>query len=157
MKVLQFGFDVDDVAGAIEYNPHNYINNCYVYTGTHDNDTLHGWFMDMPKARKKLIRTYLSDHYTPDEQMYKKLIDLAMMSAARVCIIPAQDWLGLDNSARMNQPGTVKINWRWRLLPGQLTREKGREVLQVTKRFGRANWDALNRLKPAEKKAAIKK
>ena len=156
MKVLQFGFDVDDVAGANEYNPHNYINNCYVYTGTHDNETLHGWFMDMPKARKKLIRTYLSDHYTPDEQMYKKLIDLAMMSAAGVCIIPVQDWLGLDNSARMNLPGTVEINWRWRLLPGQLTREKGREVLQITKRFGRANWDALDRLKPAKKKAMHK-
>ena len=69
---------------------------------------------------------------------------------------PVQDWLGLDNSARMNLPGTVEINWCWRLLPGQLTREKGREVLQITKRFGRANWDALDRLKPAEKKAAHK-
>ena len=146
MKVLQFAFDVEDTAGASEYFPHNYNNNCFVYTGTHDNETLHGWFMGMPKAQKKVIREYLSDHYTPDEQMYQKLINLSMMCAAKSCIIPVQDWLGLDNSARMNTPGTVKTNWRWRLLPGQLTRELGKEILQITKRFGRANWEALDRL-----------
>jgi 4-alpha-glucanotransferase len=102
--------------------------------------------MDMPKAQKKVIRQYLSDDYTPDAQMYQKLINLSMMCAAKSCIIPVQDWLGLDNSARMNTPGTVEANWRWRLLPGQLTRDLGKEVLQVTKRFGRANWDALDRL-----------
>lgn len=155
MKVLQFGFDVQDVGGASEYLPHNYNNNCCVYTGTHDNETLYGWFMGMPKARKKLIREYLSDFFTPDEQMYRKLIDLSMMCAAKSCVIPMQDWLGLDNSARMNTPGTVKNNWCWRMLPGQLTRELGREVLTVTKRFGRANWDALDRKKP-EKKACAK-
>ena len=57
-----------------------------------------------------------------------------------------QDWLGLDNSARMNTPGTVDANWSWRLLPGQITEELGEEVRNVTKRFGRANWDALNAL-----------
>lgn len=57
-----------------------------------------------------------------------------------------QDWLGLDNSARMNTTGTVDANWSWRLLPGQITEELGEEVRNVTKRFGRANWDALNAL-----------
>ena len=57
-----------------------------------------------------------------------------------------QDWLGLDNSARKNTPGTVDANWSWRLLPGQITEELGEEVRNVTKRFGRANWDALNAL-----------
>ena len=57
-----------------------------------------------------------------------------------------QDWLGMDNSARMNTPGTVDANWSWRLLPGQITEELGEEVRNVTKRFGRANWDALNAL-----------
>ena len=57
-----------------------------------------------------------------------------------------QDWLGLDNSTRMNTPGTVDANWSWRLLPGQITEELGEEVRNVTKRFGRANWDALNAL-----------
>ena len=89
--------------------------------------------------------------------MYKKLIDLAMMSAAQTCVIPLQDWLGLDNSARMNLPGTVKTNWRWRMLPGQLTGALGKEVLKVTKRFGRANWDALDRMKLAKKKVKNEK
>lgn len=57
-----------------------------------------------------------------------------------------QDWLGLDNSARMSTPGTVDANWSWRLLPGQITEGLGEEVRNVTKRFGRANWDALNAL-----------
>ena len=157
MKVLQFGFEVNDEGGANEYMPHNYNNNCYVYTGTHDNETLYGWFMGMPKTRKKVIREYLSDDFTPDERMYKKLIDLAMMSAAQTCVIPLQDWLGLDNSARMNLPGTVKTNWRWRMLPGQLTGALGKEVLKVTKRFGRANWDALDRMKLAKKMAKNEK
>ncbi len=157
MKVLQFAFDVDDTAGASEYLPHNYSNNCYVYTGTHDNETLYGWFMGMPKAQKKVIREYLSDDFTADEQMYKQLIRLAMMCGAKTCIIPAQDWLGLDNASRMNTPGTVRTNWSWRLLPGQLTRELGREVLKVTKRFGRANWDALDRLEKAKKRVRMTK
>ena len=151
MKVLQFAFEVEDTGGASEHAPHNCNNNCYMYTGTHDNETLYGWFMGMPKARKKVIREYLTDWYTPDEQMYKKLIDLSMMCAAKTCIIPMQDWLGLDNSARMNLPGTVKTNWRWRMQPGQITKELGKEILAVTKRFGRANWDALDRLAAKKK------
>ena len=151
MKVLQFGFEVEDVGGVNEYMPHNYNPNCYMYTGTHDNETLYGWFMGMPKARKKVIREYLSDDFTPDELMYKKLINLAMMSTAKTCVIPLQDWLGLDNSARMNLPGTVKTNWRWRMLPGMLTKELGKEILTVTKRYARANWDALNALEDKKK------
>ena len=86
--------------------------------------------------------------------MYKKLIDLTMMSAADTCIIPIQDWLGLPNTARMNTPGTVDVNWSWRLDGALLTEEVQKEVLAVTKRYGRANWDALNPKKPekAEKK-----
>jgi 4-alpha-glucanotransferase len=112
---------------------------------------MYGWFMGLPKARKKLIREYLTDDYTPDEQMYRKLVSLAMMSAAKTCIIPLQDWAGLDNDARMNCPGTVEINWSWRMTAGMLTKELAREILTVTKRFGRANWDALNALEAKKK------
>ena len=76
--------------------------------------------------------------------MHEKMIALAMMSAAKDCIVPIQDWLGLDNSARMNTPGTVDINWSWRLLPGQVTDELAEQILTVSKRYGRANWDAIN-------------
>ena len=151
MKVLQFAFDRADIGGANDYLPHNYNNNCVVYTGTHDNEAIHGWFMGLSKEDKALVRDYLGDHDTPNKWMYKQLIAMAMRSAAKDCIIPAQDWLGLDNTSRMNAPGTVGVNWSWRLLPGQMTDELAQEILTVTKRFGRANWDALNRL---EKKAA---
>ena len=154
MKVLQFAFDPADVGGASEYAPHNFNNNCFMYTGTHDNETIHGWFMGMSKVQKKTIREYLSDSFTPDEEMWRKLVDVSMMSVAKTCIIPLQDWLGLSNSARMNTPGTTQNNWTWRLLPGMLTAKLGKEVLTVTKRFGRANWDALNAL--AEQKKAAK-
>ena len=82
--------------------------------------------------------------------MYKKLIRLAMMSCARICIVPLQDWMGLDNTARMNTPGTVDINWKWRLLPGQIPEGLEEEIMEVTKCFGRLNWDAVNRTETAE-------
>ena len=151
MKVLQFAFDKDDIGGGNDYLPHNYNNNCVVYTGTHDNEAIHGWFMGLSKENKEFVRDYLGDHDTANKWMYKKLIAMAMRSAANVCIIPAQDWLGLDNTSRMNAPGTVGVNWSWRLTPGQITDELGEEVLIITKRFGRANWDALNRLEKAQK------
>ena len=151
MKVIQFAFDAADVGGANEYLPHNYGNNCVVYTGTHDNETIHGWFMGLDKTTRDHVRTYIGDEATPLKKVYKKLINLALMCAAKDCIVPIQDWMGLDNSARMNAPGTVNINWSWRLLPGQITEELGQEMLVATKRYGRANWDALNALEKAEK------
>ena len=153
MKVLQFAFDEADIGGANEYLPHNYEPNCVVYTGTHDNETVAGWFAGLSKSQKDQIRDYLADHDTPNKRMYQKLIHAAMISCARICIIPIQDWLGLDNSARMNLPGSVDANWCWRLPPQLLTEETESHILAVTKRFGRANWDALNRAEKAKEAA----
>ncbi len=146
MKVLQFAFDTEDTGWANEYLPHNYDPNCVVYTGTHDNETLAGWFSSLDKQGRDHIRYYMGDTHTPIKHMYKKLIRLAMMSCARICIVPLQDWMGLDNSARMNTPGTVDINWKWRLAPGQIPDGLEEEILEVTKCFGRTNWEAVNRL-----------
>ena len=150
MKVIQFAFSSADVGGSNEYLPHNYGNNCVVYTGTHDNETISGWFAGLDKVERDHVRDYLGDHATPIKRIHEKLIGLAMMSAAKTCIVPIQDWLGLDNSSRMNVPGTVDVNWSWRLLPGQVTDELGESMLAMTKRYGRANWDALNALKEEE-------
>ena len=144
MKVLQFAFDETDIGGANEYLPHNYGTNCWVYTGTHDNETLAGWFAGLTKGQKNWVREYLEDYRTPGKEMYRRLIGRAMSSTAVSCIVPVQDWLGLSNDARMNVPGTVDFNWSWRLLPGQLTPELAEEMQKVSKRFGRANWDALH-------------
>jgi len=144
MKVLQFAFDRDDLGGSNDYLPHNYNNNCVVYTGTHDNATVNGWFLEMSKEDKNVIRTYLDDFHTANKWMYKKLVTVAMSSAANACVIPMQDWLGLDNTARMNTPGTVGVNWNWRMLSGQTTDELAMDVRTVTQRYGRANWTALH-------------
>lgn len=153
MKVLQFAVDPADTAGSNDYWPHNYNANCVVYTGTHDNETVAGWYAGLDGAAKKQIRDYLCDYYTPDAQMYQVLINLAMASVARDCIVPIQDYLGLGNEARMNKPGTVGFNWRWRLKPGQVTGGLAEEMLALAKRTGRANWDAVNS-KPSKKAEA---
>lgn len=144
MKVLQFAFNPADIGGANEYLPHNYGKNCVVYSGTHDNETVAGWFQGLSKEEKTFVRDYLDDHATANKWMFKRLITLAMGSSADTCIIPIQDWLGLDNTARMNTPGTVDVNWSWRLTPGQLPQALAREVRAVSMRYGRANWDTLN-------------
>ncbi len=144
MKVVQFAFEVEDIGGANEYLPHNYDNNCVVYTGTHDNDTAYGWFSNLDKATEKYVRAYLRYNDTDAKDIHLKLIDLAMMCCAKMCIIPMQDWLGLDNSAKMNTPGTAGINWGWRMKAEQITPELEEEILGRTKLYGRANWDALN-------------
>jgi len=141
MKVLQFGFDVKDVGAGNDYLPHNYNNHCWVYTGTHDNAPIAGWISGLKEEEMTLVRNYLDDHITPDDQLWKKMLNLAMMSAADTCVIPVQDYLGLGNNCRLNTPGTVGINWRWRMKADALTEELKEEILTRTRRYGRLNWD----------------
>ena len=142
MKVLQFAFGADDIGGANDHLPHNYRNNCVAYTGTHDNETLAGWVKTRTKKDLVYIRTYLGDQTTPDEELHERLIDLAMMSCADTCIIPMQDYLGLGNTCRMNQPATVGKNWKWRMKKGAFTAKVQKNVLARTMRYGRMNWEA---------------
>ena len=140
MKVIQFGFDINDGGKTNDYLPHNYDRNCVVYTGTHDNETVAGWYKGLKKKEKLLLREYLDDYHTEDAVFYKSINRMAMASVANTCILPLQDVLGLDNSARMNQPSTVKTNWRWRMAADMLTKEAQKELLELTKRYGRFNW-----------------
>jgi 4-alpha-glucanotransferase len=141
MKVLEFAFDSRDTGSANDYLPHNYIENCVAYTGTHDNETIVSWFDTIMKEEREAARQYLCDQHTPKKYLYKSFIALVMRSTAKSCIIPMQDWLGLDNSARMNKPSTVGINWRWRVSEEVLSEELQEEILQVTRRYGRMNWN----------------
>ena len=78
-------------------------------------------------------RDYLYDYTTPETQLTRaRTIALIFRSAAATCIIPMQDWLGLDNSARINKPSTVGENWRWRLKRGQLTPKLQKEICSIT-------------------------
>ena len=140
MKVIQFGFDVNDLGKTNDYLPHNYDRNCVVYTGTHDNETIAGWFKGLKKKEKQLLRDYMDDNHTPDAEFYRAINRMAMATTANICILPIQDVLGLGNEARMNQPSTVMTNWRWRMNSDMLTKDAQKELLELTKRYGRFNW-----------------
>ncbi len=119
MKILQFAFDN---GAANEYLPHNYeTTNCLVYGGTHDNETLMGYFGGKKKKELKYLMDYLN--ISKKKQIPEAMLRVAYGSVAATAIFQMQDILGLDNSARMNLPSTVGTNWRWRLLPEQFTQE----------------------------------
>ena len=141
MKVLEFAFDSRDSGSASDYLPHNYPVNAVAYTGTHDNETLTGWFDSISQEEQQMARDYLWDSRTPKEKLYQSFIALAMRSAAKYCVIPMQDWLGLGNDCRINTPSTVGTNWRWRLERNQLTPLLGQQIRSATKRYGRMNWN----------------
>ena len=140
MKVLEFAFDSRDSGSANDYLPHNYTENAVVYTGTHDNETVVGWFETICTEDRSLARNYLCDYYTPEEEIYKPFIALAMSSVAKWCIIPIQDYLGLDNTCRTNKPSTLGCNWRWRARKALLSEQLQKEILTQTLRYGRMNW-----------------
>ena len=141
MKVLEFAFDSRDSGSANDYLPHNYSENSVAYTGTHDNETIVGWFDSITDEERTAAREYLCDLYTPKKQLYKSFIALVMRSNAKCCIVPMQDYLGYDNGCRMNTPSTVGKNWRWRLTEKELTKELQEEILGMTLRYGRMNWE----------------
>ena len=138
MKVLEFAFDSRDTGAAADYLPYNYNSNCVVYTGTHDNETLQGWFKSINEEEIKLVRDYLAAEKTPLKELHKPMIRAAMSSVAATCIIPMQDYLGLDNSARTNKPSTVGQNWRWRVDAKALTPALAKEIYKSAKIYGRA-------------------
>jgi 4-alpha-glucanotransferase len=108
MKVLQFAFDGDP---KNLYLPHHHETDSVVYTGTHDNDTSLGWFNALDAGQQAMVRGYLANS---QEEMPWLLIRAALMSVARLCMVPMQDFLAMDSGQRMNRPGTDNGNWKWR-------------------------------------------
>ncbi len=135
MKVLLFAFGEDLPTNP--YIPHNLPRNCLAYTGTHDNNTIRGWFEgdEAPEDKKRLLRYLGRD--VPLEELHWELIRLLMMSAANTVIFPIQDILGLGGEARMNRPATLEGNWQWRLRPDLLTPDVARKLLEMTEMYGR--------------------
>lgn len=131
MKILQYAFFEGDTGNL----PHNYIKNCVVYTGTHDNETIVGWYKNLDEKSKDRLHSYLASDGT---DIHWKLIRLAMASVANFAIFPMQDCLGLDNNSRMNTPSTVGgDNWRWRLQTQQIDNELIRILSYLSKIFER--------------------
>lgn len=138
MKVLEFAFDSRDSSDASDYLPHNYDKNCVVYTGTHDNETVLGWLGSIEGDEKQNVRDYLDRPDDSNRELAYQLVRLAVSSVADLCVIPIQDYLGLDNRARINQPSTLGKNWKWRLKKKDLKKETAREILHLMKLYGRA-------------------
>ncbi|HHT9105735.1 MAG TPA: 4-alpha-glucanotransferase [Candidatus Wujingus californicus] len=136
MKILQFAFGQD-----LPTNPyilHNHVKNCIVYTGTHDNNTIRGWYeKEISIEDKERLFRYLGREVSVEE-IHWVLIRLAMMSVANTVIFPMQDILGLDEKARMNRPSSAEGNWLWRLLPEQITILLIQRLREMTEIYGRA-------------------
>ena len=108
MRILQFAFDGQN---NNPYLPHNFVPHTVVYTGTHDNDTTVGWWQSLDEGQRDYVRRYLG---ISGSDIQWELIRAASISVAAVSIVPMQDVLGLDTSARMNCPGTADGHWEWR-------------------------------------------
>ena len=144
MRILQFGFGGDTKNLDL---PHNYIRNCVVYTGTHDNDTTVGWYTSVAGAgstrdreqierERKLCLDYLN---SDGREIHWSFIRALLSSVADTAIVPVQDLLGLGTEARMNLPNSTSGNWAWRLKSGALTDEIGARLKKLTEVYGRGN------------------
>lgn len=137
MRVLQFAF----ISGPDNpHLPHNYVRNCVVYTGTHDNDTTVGWYMSrLDSAEAAYARQYL---HTDGRDIAWDLIRTAWASVAHTAIAPLQDLLRLGTEARFNFPGRASGNWAWRFRREDLTDKLGEELAQITYVYGRCRIKA---------------
>lgn len=134
MKVFELGFDSRDGNGS-EYLPHNLIQNCVAYAGTHDNDTVQGWLLTAPEEDAKYACDYFgvgdrsNAHWTIMKALWATVADLT--------IIQAQDLFGLGSESRMNQPSTFGSNWRWRAMPGVFTPKLAEKLRSNMKLYAR--------------------
>ena len=126
MLVMQFGFDEDDPT-----SPHrleNHAEHRFVYSSTHDSDTVRGWLETAPPTARERFG---------DDDGWWRFVELTLSSRARVAMLQLQDVLGLGGEARMNVPGRERGNWAWRLEPGQLTDEHARRLRTLSEEAGR--------------------
>jgi malto-oligosyltrehalose synthase/4-alpha-glucanotransferase len=135
MKVIQFAFHQDSAHSP--HMPHNYTTNFIAYTGTHDNNTTRGWYRQSlnPDLRKK-VSQYVGKPVS-DKNVHLALGQWVYASVAKTVILPVQDVLGLDETARINTPASTENNWLWRLLPGQLTVEAEIRLREWSTRYNR--------------------
>lgn len=142
MRILQFAFGGD---GKNSDLPHNYIKNCVVYTGTHDNDTTVGWFGSVAgegstrnNEQVERERRFCLDYLNSDgREIHWDFIRALLSSVADTVLIPLQDLLGLGTEARMNLPNSTAGNWAWRYSASTLTNEVGERLRKLTYVYGR--------------------
>lgn len=137
MKLLQFSFSEHTATSA--HSPHNYKQNNIVYTGTHDNNTLLGWYTDeISDETRKNISLYFNKEIN-HSNVNKEFIRKAISSVAVLAILPVQDLLGLGAEAKMNRPGSLHGNWQWRLhSQAPLNEALAKEIREELVLFNRA-------------------
>lgn len=134
MKVLQFAFDEN--MPTSDHILHHHVPNSVVYTGTHDNNTIQGWYKELSKQDKKRIRSYVG-HSFRDDDVHALFIRLAYSSVASTAIIPMQDLLGLDEESRMNTPASTQGNWLWRMSANAVNEKLVKNIKTLGVLYGR--------------------
>ncbi|MGB4985529.1 MAG: 4-alpha-glucanotransferase [Erysipelotrichaceae bacterium] len=131
MKVLEFGFDetLDN-----DHIVHNYIPNCVAYTGTHDNDTVRGWYENLSEEERMLVNQYGA---MKDENDDVSFIKMVLASEANIAVIQMQDLLSLGSDSRMNIPSTLGTNWRFRLGENALDSQYALKLKSLSNSCGR--------------------
>jgi 4-alpha-glucanotransferase len=130
MKVLQFAFDGNP---DNPYLPHNHIPNSVVYTGTHDNNTTLGWYHELLEQEREYVLEYLGHA----AEMPWAMVRTALMSVAKLAVVPMQDVLGLDARGRMNTPGVDEGNWRWRFSWQDIPTDLASRMRHLVQLYGR--------------------
>lgn len=133
MKVLQYAFTSWDSY----YIPYRHINNCVVYTGTHDNTPSRAWIEEIGDGDRDFVRRYTNSLNTDYGAFVWDFIREAYRSVADLCIIPLQDYLVMGAEARVNCPGTSEGNWQWRVRPNFLSHDLARSIKNLAELYGR--------------------
>lgn len=133
MRVLQFGFNPE--FSDNDHLPHRYPENAVVYTGTHDNSTVFGWYKSADPKAREMCRRYLKPR--PFEKPNRCFLRALYASPAALAVAPMQDILGLDDRARMNIPSTLGGNWSWRAKPGQINEKSAAFLRELAETYYR--------------------
>lgn len=136
MKILQFGFGGEKNSNFL---PHTFGRNCVVYTGSHDNETTLGWYRSASAQEQDFVRRYVA---RDGNDIVWDMIRLAHASVANMSVIPMQDLMVLDNTARMNFPGKVGGYWSWRYTYQMVHYWIGERLRDMTVLYGRAREQA---------------
>jgi 4-alpha-glucanotransferase len=134
MKILQFAFGGERNS---DFLPHNFDSNCVVYTGTHDNETVRGWFSNASEDERRHVLSYLN--VEDGENIAWDLIRLGFAAVADTAVATLQDLMDLDNQARMNFPGKPSGNWQWRYETHMLTDDIAQRLAALTELYGRVS------------------
>ncbi|MGL4955318.1 MAG: 4-alpha-glucanotransferase, partial [Cetobacterium sp.] len=133
MKILQFAFDSREES---DYLPHKYPKKSVAYTGTHDNQTVAGWYKTTNKKDKdfcdKYLDNFLSSKIDKENSISWKFIEALWSSNSNLTIAPLQDFLDLDDEARINTPSTLGGNWIWRVDKSLLTKDLENKLSVLT-------------------------